>query len=530
MNNENNGGQLVNQPHLTRRQLMAGAARIGIALPFVASVLTAGSVRADAPVKGGQMRVGFKTGSANDTADPAKSSHAGDHARMRQLYNTLTGTGPDLVPHPELAERWETDDTSQKWKFFLRNDVQFHDGKPLKSADVVYSIRRILDPSVASPYRALLTPVIDADSISADGDSTVLFNLKGPYADLPSLLANYNVGIVPENFTKFDQAVGTGPFKLKEFKPGISTVLVKNENYWKKGLPYLDGIEMRVVADPVGRVNGLLSGDLDMIEALDAKSRDLVDKSPSTSAFRSPSGYHVPLVMQIDQPPFDKPEVRTALKLLIDRERVLKLVYNGIGTIANDQPIAPVYPYYCKELSQRERDVAKAKELLAKVGASNLSIELHCSDAVPGGVALATLYSEMAAEGGVNVKVIQNPSDGYWKSIWLKVPFSVTGWNMRATVDIMLSLVYASDAPWNETHFKNPEFDKLLADGRQTADTAKRQQIYCQAQRMISEDGGVIIPVFIDLLDGISKSVQGLQPYPTGAMGEWHWESVWLQA
>jgi peptide/nickel transport system substrate-binding protein len=257
---------------------------------------------------------------------------------------------------------------------------------------------------------------------------------------------------------------------------------------------------------------------------------DLVNNSPNAAAFRSPSGYHVPIVMEIDQPPFDKPEVRAALKLLIDRERVLKLVYNGLGQVGNDQPIAPVYPFYCSDLPQRQRDVAKAKELLAKAGASDLSVELHCSDAVPGGVALATLYSQMAAEGGVTVKVIRDPSDGYWKSIWLKVPFSVSGWNMRATADIMLSLVYESGATWNETHWKNPEFDKLLADGRQTLDAAKRKDIYCQAQRMISDDGGVIVPVFIDLLDGVSKKIQGLVPYPTGAMGEWHWEEVWLQS
>jgi peptide/nickel transport system substrate-binding protein len=530
MKKKNHSGQTDGRG-LTRRQLMAEAGRLGIALPFATSALAAtGAAYAETPAKGGQMRVGFKTGTANDTADPAKSYHAGDHARMRQLYNTLTGSGPDLVPRPELAERWESDDAGQNWTFFLRKDVQFHDGRPLRAADAVYSLRRLLDPAVASPYRALMEPVVDADGISADGDSTVLFKLKGPYADLPALLTTFNVGIVPENFTDFDHAIGTGPFKLKEFKPGISAILVRNENYWKKGLPYLDGLDLRVVADPVARINGLLSGELDLIEALDAKSVDLVNASPNAAAFRSPSGYHVMMAMQADQPPFDKPEVREALKLLIDRERVLKLVYNGFGQIGNDQPIAPVYPFYCKEQTQRRRDVGKAKELLAKAGVPNLSVELHCSDALAGGVAMATLYSQMAAEGGVTVKVIRDPSDGYWKSIWRKVPFCITGWNMRITTDIMLSLVYESGATWNETHWKNPAFDKLLEEGRRTLDPAKRQEIYCEAQRMITADGGAIIPTFIDLLDGASKRIQGLVPYPTGAMGEWHWEEVWLKA
>ncbi|MGH9552790.1 MAG: ABC transporter substrate-binding protein, partial [Terriglobales bacterium] len=335
-----------------------------------------------------------------------------------------------------------------------------------------------------------MSSIVDGDKITAEDDATVHIRLKGPNADLPVVLANYNTGIVPENFTNFDHAIGTGPFKMKDFKAGISTLLERNDKYWKSDLPYLDRLDLRVVADPVARVNGLLSGELDMVEAVDAKSVDLINASPGAAVFRSPSGYHVLLVMQVDQPPFDKPEVRMALKLLTDREKILKLVYNGYGRIGNDQPIAPVYAYYCKDLPQRERDVAKAKELLEKAGAANLSIDLHCSDALAGGVALATLYSQMAADAGVKVNVIRDPNDGYWKSVWLKVPFCVAGWNMRSTADIMLSLVYGSNSNQNETHWKNSEFDKLLDVAIGTLDHAKRQELYCQAQRMVRDYGG----------------------------------------
>jgi peptide/nickel transport system substrate-binding protein len=515
--------------NLSRRQLFVDMALLGAALPSAASMLLSDArAQSATPKRGGQIRVGFKTGTANDTADPAKSYHAGDHARMRQLYNTVAAMGPDLVPTPELAERWEPNSAADQWRFFLRTDVLFHDGRKLTAADVVYSLRRLLDAKLASPYHAIMASMVEAEGIKAENETTVQMNLKEPNADLPSVLANYNVGIVPENFTDFDHAIGTGPFKLKDFRPGISTMLERNERYWKKDLPYLDGLDLRVVADPVARVNGLLSGDLDIVEAVDAKSVELINGSSTATVLRSPSGYHVPLVMQVDQPPFDKPEVRAALKLLADRERILKLIYNGFGHIGNDQPIAPVYRFYCNDLPQRQRDVAKAKELLQQAGVPNLSVELHCSDAIAGGVALATLYSQMAAEAGVTVKVIRDPSDGYWKSIWMKVPFCVSGWNMRSTADIMLSLVYKSESNQNETHWKNPAFDKIVDEARRTLDPAKRQQLYCQAQRMIRDDGGEVIHSFIDLLDGVSKKIQGLVPYPTGAMGEWHWEAVWL--
>jgi peptide/nickel transport system substrate-binding protein len=517
-------------PGLSRREFIADAGALGVAAATSALLtISPAQAQTQAPKRGGQIRVGFKTGTANDTADPAKSFQVGDHCRMRQLYNNLATAGPDLVPAPDLAERWDPNGTADEWKFFLRKDVLFHDGRKLKAADVVYTLRRLLDPKVASPYFGIMSSIVEADKITVEDDSAVRIRLKGPNADLPVVLANYNTGIVPENFTNFDHAIGTGPFKMKEFKPGISTMLERNEKYWKPGLPYLDRLDLRVVADPVARVNGLLSGELDMVEAVDAKSVDLINASPGATVFRSPSGYHVLLVMQVDQPPFDKPEVRAALKLLTDRGKILKLVYNGYGRIGNDQPIAPVYEYYCKDLPQRQRDVAKAKELLQKAGVPNLKIDLHCSDALAGGIALATLYSQMAEEGGVTVNVIRDPNDGYWKSVWLKVPFCVAGWNMRSTADIMLSLVYGSDSNQNETHWKNPEFDKLLNVARGTLDHAKRQELYCQAQRMISDDGGAIIHSFIDLLDGVSKKLMGLVPYPTGAMGEWHWEKVWLE-
>ena len=530
MEKKNRTGQQAEDFNLARRRLITNFGLLGLFFPFATSRLaSAVPARAEMSRRGGRIRVGFKTGTANDTADPAKSLQAGDHARMRQIYNTLATTGPDLAPVPELAERWEANSTADKWKFVLRRDVLFHDGRQLRAADVVYTLRRLLDPKIASPYHALMASVVESGGIQADTESTVSMTLKEPNADLPAVLANWNVGIVPDNFADFDHAIGTGPFELKDFKPGISTNLERNEKYWKPGLPYLEAIDLRVVADPVARVNGLLSGELDMIEAMDAQSVELVNGSSSATVFRSPSGYHVPLVMQVDHPPFNKPEVRTALKLLVDRQRILKLIYNGFGQLGNDQPIAPVYRYYCKDLPQRQRDVNKAKELLEQAGVPNLSVELHCSDAIAGGVALATLYSQMAADGGVTVKVIRDSSDGYWKSVWLKVPFCVSGWNMRSTADIMLSLVYKSGADGNETRWKSPAFDSILDEARRTLDQPKRQELYCQAERMVRDEGGAIIHTFIDLLDGVSKKIKGLVPYPTGAMGEWHWEAIWLE-
>jgi peptide/nickel transport system substrate-binding protein len=104
------------------------------------------------------------------------------------------------------------------------------------------------------------------------------------------------------------------------------------------------------------------------------------------------------------------------------------------------------------------------------------------------------------------------------------------GWNMRPTADMMFSTAFASDAPYNDSHWRRPEFDKLLIEARATIDRARRKEIYCTMQRMIHEDGGVIIPVFPNLLDGGSKRVKGLEPHPLGSLGRWEWEKVYLES
>jgi len=530
MSEDNDGRCTENAAEMSRRDFAKSAVGMGVTLSVAGTVLgVAGPSIAQSPKRGGRMKVAFKTGSPKDTADPARSGHAGDHARMFQLYNGLTSTGSDLKPVGDLAESWEVNKDADEWIFKLRKGVTFHNGKTLEARDAVYSLRRILDPAVGSPHRSAMGD-IDGNEMKALDATTVRIKLTRPNADLPAILASYHTGIIPDGFTDFDKAVGTGPYKLKSFKPGLVTTLSRNENYRKTGRPYLDEIETSSVPDPVARVNALLSGEFHLVEALDAKLAEQVQKSSTALPFRSKSGYHTHLIMQVNQPPFNNPDVRMALKLLADRQRTLDLVYNGFGHIGNDQPISAVYPFYCDKIPQRAYDPAAAKELLKKAGQSNLKLELFCSDANPGGVELASIYRETAAAGGVDVQVLRQPAQGYWNAIWMKKPFSTGSWNMRATAGIFLSTVYQSDATWNETVWKRADFDNLLGQASKTIDNAKRAELYCQLQAMVSNDGGAIIPTFIDLLDGVSRKLKGLKPYPTGAMGGWQWEDVWLDA
>ncbi|MBV8568575.1 MAG: peptide ABC transporter substrate-binding protein, partial [Methylobacteriaceae bacterium] len=121
--------------------------------------------------------------------------------------------------------------------------------------------------------------------------------------------------------------------------------------------------------------------------------------------------------------------------------------------------------------------------------------------------------------------------DGYWDNVWLKAPFCASYWGGRPTADQMLSIAYKSDAKWNDTYWKRPEFDKILIAARTEFDEGKRKQMYGELQKMISEDGGALIPMFIDYLEAGSAKVKGMGPHPMfDFMAQRIGEKVWISA
>jgi peptide/nickel transport system substrate-binding protein len=359
---------------------------------------------------------------------------------------------------------------------------------------------------------------IDGNEMKALDAVTVRIKLTRANADLPAILASYHTGIVPAGFTDFDKAVGTGPFKVKSLSRGSSRRLARNENYYKTGRPYLEEIETSSVPDPCAcqcAVVGRAAHDRSTGREACRASPEIIDAVP----FRSKSGYHTHMIMRVNEAPFDNPDVRMALKLLVDRQRTLDLVYNGFGDIGNDQPISPVYPFYCAKIPQpcvRSGGGEGTAEEGRPFEPKSRALLLRCQSRRR---ELASVYRETAAAGGVDVQVSRQPAQGYWNTIWMKRPFHTGSWNMRVTPGIFLSTAYQSDATWNETGWKRPDFDNLLIQASKTLDNAKRAELYCQLQAMISNEGGVIIPTFIDLLDGVSRKVKGPQAVSNGRHG-----------
>jgi len=206
---------------------------------------TAFSAHAQTPRRGGRIRVAGGTAAATDTLDPAKQSNQTDYSRCNMIYNGLTSLDGSLSPQPALAETFTTKD-AKTWVFTLRKGVTFHDGKALSPADVVFSISRHKDAATASKAKALADQI---DSVTASGPNEVTIVLSAPNADLPVILGTSHFQIVKEGTTDFAAGIGTGPYKLKEFKPGVRSLVVRNDSYWKQGKPYLDEIEFVGIGD-----------------------------------------------------------------------------------------------------------------------------------------------------------------------------------------------------------------------------------------------------------------------------------------
>jgi peptide/nickel transport system substrate-binding protein len=516
------------QRGVTRRDILKMLVAGGMQATLAGSLATtAMSVHAQTPRKGGRIRVAGVASGVNDTLDPAKQSNGTDYARGFMFYNGLTVLDGTLTPQPSLAEEFTTQD-ARTWVFKLRKGVTFHDGKPLTPNDVVFSILRHKDPPTASKAKVLADQI---DTVKATGQNEVTITLASPNADLPAILGTYHFHIVKEGTTDFNAGIGTGPYKVKEFKPGVRSIAVRNESYWKPNRPYLDEIEFVGITDESARVNALLAGQVDLISAVDPRSIDRIKGTGKYSVFETKAVSYTDLIVRVDRSPGSNPDFVLALKYLLNRDQIVKSIQLGNGVVANDQPIAANNRFYFKGLPQRPYDPDKAKWHLQKANVGSAAIPVVASPAATSSVEIALVLQQAAQQVGLNLEVKRMPSDGYWSTHWMKHPVGFGNVNSRPSADLALTLFFKSDAPWNEAGWKNDKFDQLLVAARGETDAGKRAQMYADMQTMIHNDGGVGIPMFISSLDGHATKLKGLSPIPLGGMmGSTFSEHVWLES
>lgn len=511
---------------MTRRSLGGGLLAGGLTATLGGTLLSSSPASA-APRQGGSIRVALAAQSTNDTFDSAKYTFANDYLRGTSVYSYLTRLDGDGAPQPEVALSWTPNAEATRWIFQIRSGVTFSDGSALTLDDIAFSIMRHKEDRVASSAKQLAGNIT---RVTKEGQNSIAVELASPDVDLAILLGVFQFAIVKAGTYDFSAPLGTGPFVMKEFRPGIRTVLARNPRYWKEGRPYVDQIEFFTISDPSARANALLSGDADMIIELRGSSIEEVAKSSSVGVFVTPSTRYTAIQAAVDRAPSNNQDLALAMNYLIDRKRALDTVLRGYGSIANDTPIGPNSPLSNHALPQRELDLDRAKHLIAKSGIGNSRIEVAVSDGVLYSVEYGQLIQREAARAGLNMQLKREPSDSYWSAVAGKRPFFATNFHPRPSYNMLLNLTWKTGATWNFSHLENPGLDKLIDAARSTLDPAKQKEIYGEIQSVIYNSGAAVIPCFLNYVDGISNKVKGLKPVPVGNLGGFNFaDAIWLE-
>jgi peptide/nickel transport system substrate-binding protein len=215
-----------------------------------------------------------------------------------------------------------------------------------------------------------------------------------------------------------------------------------------------------------------------------------------------------------DQKPFNDVRVRQALKLAIDQQKVIDIVFRGTGTIGEHHHVAPVHPEYAR-LPAVGQDIPKAKKLLADAGYPNgLSLEIACKNQPAWEAASVTVMVEMWKAAGIDVKMNVMPSASFW-DVWQKVPFGYTAWTHRPLGVMVLGLAYRTGVPWNESSYANPEFDKLLTQAEGILEADRRREVIARLEAILQEDGPIVQPLWRVVQTGFDKRVKGFRMHPT---------------
>jgi peptide/nickel transport system substrate-binding protein len=508
MNNINKLSELYTLGKIDRRTFMQGV--IGLGVTISAASTLAVQAEAGVPRSGGFMRVGHGHGSTTDSLDPGTYENGFTTGVSFGTSNHLTEVGQDGQLIPELAESFEATADAATWRFKLRPGITFSNGKSMTTEDVIDSFNFHRGDDSKSAAKGLLTSVT---SIKADGD-TVVFTLDSGNADFPFIVSDYHLKIMPSDGNGnalWADGIGTGGYILQNWEPGVRAEYTRNPDYWKEGAAHFDEILQLSIIDKTARQSALMNGEVDAIDRVDAKTVNLMAKVPTINIVEVTGTLHYTMPMRVDATPFDNYDLRMAMKLSVKRQELVDKILLGHGAVGNDHPISTANRYHNGDLAQREFDADKAAFHYKKSGHSG-TLQLSSSDAAfSGAVDASQLVKASAAEAGIDIEVIREPTDGYWSNVWNKKSWSMSYWGGRPTEDWMFSAAYVKDTEWNATAWRTgaaaDRFNELVVSARKELDDSKRRAMYYEAQALLNDDGGLIVPMFANYIMGIGKQV-----------------------
>jgi peptide/nickel transport system substrate-binding protein len=474
----------------------------------------------------------FGRGGDSVSLDPATVTDGESIKVTHNIFETLIEFGEqDTEIHPGLAESWENTEDGLKYTLKLRKGVKFHDGTDFNAEAVVYNFNRWKAGNEEQFYYYHSQFGDTIKEVVAVDDYTVEFHLNRPLAPFYKNLAMPVFGIAsPAAIEKYgekfmENPVGTGPFKFKEWKRNDHITLVKNENYWKKGLPKLDQVIFRAIPENSARLNALTAGEVDLIDGVNFSDIPTIEGNPNLQVFYRPSMNVAYLGLTSTRGPLKDKRVRQALNYAVDKKALIDAFYSGAAEPAVN-PMPPVIAGYNDKVQDYEYNPEKAKELLKEAGyPDGFEMELWAMPVprpyMPDGQKVAEALQANFEAIGVKAKIVTYEWGTYLeKARNGEADTFLLGWtgdNGDADNFLYVLLDQDSIGSNNYTYYKNQEVHDLLIEAQSSPDQAKREELYKKAQEIIKEDAPWIPLVHSKPALAGKKTVTNYKPHPTGS-------------
>jgi peptide/nickel transport system substrate-binding protein len=535
---------------VSRREFVRRGTLIGLSLPFMSAIISAcgsdngGSsgttAGGSAGTSGGTQPAGttgagtpggtIKVASQKPAGplDPVAMQDLGTYGIIAQSFEYLATLGDNDIA-PGLAEKWSPNADGSEWTFELRKGVKWQDGTDFTSADVAATMDRMVDAGNSG-----LKGIIEKGAVDASDPNVAVFTLTGPNGNFPYLVSVYNPQccITPKDYasgTTLDGTPnGTGPFKLSKFDSASGATFVRNDSWWGGKTP-LDASEWLFFDELGAMVTTTTAGEADAIVQFQVIGGDALFSDSNFEVLAFQAATHRQVWMRCDTGQFTDKKVRQALAYTFDRPQMIKTLFRDKADLGNDHVIAPLYPFFYDGLTQRERDVEKAKALLQEAGvATPLKATLHFGDLqeIP---QLAQIIQVGAKDGGFDLQLAGESLDTFYDAQWCpKEPadppcsgaaeLGIVDYGHRATPDVYLNAALATNGIWNSSQYSSPEFDAAFKE-YQSAVGVDAQTAACQnIETILNEDVPVGLPYFYNYLSGHNKNFQGVRVSALGQM------------
>lgn len=459
---------------------------------------------------GEETVVRMNIGSEPDSLDPWQSAASDTEAIMHNVFEGLCLYDENGEIIPGLAESWDISEDGLTYTFHLREDVTFHNGKPLTSADVLYTYNNLAG---MGGEKAVSSKFENVESFEATDDYTFVIKLKEPSAGFLSLNI---IAVLPEGYE--DQAtapVGTGPFKFVEYVPSQRVVLEKNPDYYDEDrMAQVDRVEFYIMTDTAAVVSALQSGTLD-IASISADDAAVLEGQ--FDIYNSPQNMVQIFALNNEFEPFSKKEVRQAINYCIDKDQIIDSVFGGYGTklYTNFSPVMEVY--YNSDLEgSYDTDVAQAQSLMEQAGYAD---GFEFTVKVPANYQAHIDTAQIIAQQLQQINITMNIETIEWAT-WLEDVYTnanyegtIVGLTGKLDPDAVLGR-FKTTYPKNFFKFSNEEYDQLITSALTEQDEQTRIDDYKRCQEILTEQAAAAFISDPNLVVACRKDLKGYTFYP----------------